>query len=181
MLIIKLVNEENKCQYAFHQDVKNLLRYINKPEATVYSQGSCHRLVGMAPDIISADQPGAWERADKLFYNQIMLFPKHPSSLVMHRVISFKTEASQDPIMAFMLAREVADFYLYCGYITFFGVHMDTDNLHIHIAASAISWRDGSKFSIWNEPALLYQRINEWYQNYIRGTPTPLFYNDPIN
>ncbi|MDO4515547.1 MAG: relaxase/mobilization nuclease domain-containing protein [Bacillota bacterium] len=175
MLIIKLVNEQNKCRYAFPKDVENLLKYISKPEATRYPQGTGQYLIGMAPDIISADQPGAWERADKLFYNQIMLFPKHPSSLVMHRVISFEAEEGQDPVMAFMLAKEVAAFYFNRGYISFFGVHTDTDNVHIHIAVSAINWWNGRKFFIYDELGLLKKAINCWYQNYISGNPTPLF------
>ena len=52
-------------------------------------------------------------------------------------------DASQDPVMAFCLAKEVAAFYFDRGYLSFFGVHMDTDNLHIHIAVSNISWKDG--------------------------------------
>lgn len=175
MSIIKLVNEQNNCRYAFPEDVENLLKYINKPEATMYPQGTGQYLIGMAPDIILADQPGAWERAKKLFDYQFEAFEQHPASLVMHRVISFGIDEVQDPVMAFMLAGEVAAFYFHRGYISFFGVHTDTDNVHIHLAVSAISWWNGSKFFVWNELDLLKKAINCWYQNYISGNPTPLF------
>ena len=54
-------------------------------------------------------------------------------------------------------------------------VHTDTDNLHIHIAVSNISWKDGSYFFIFGETALMYSGINEWYQNYMSGKMGGLF------
>lgn len=183
MVIIKSVNQEyrGKRPYPFPQDVRNLLRYIGRPEATMYPQGAGQYLIGMGPDIISADQPGALEYAVELFDYQFEAFEQHPASLVMHRIISFEDKEVQDPVMAFMLAKEVAAFYFDRGYISFFGVHTDTDNIHIHLAVSAINWRNGRKFFIYDELGLLAKVINWWCQNYIRGTITPLLYKDPIN
>ena len=166
MPVIESINQKYPRAYAFPQDVKNLLCYIAKPNATVYPPFSCQHLIGAMPDIISADQPGAWKRAARLFFHQLELYPKQ-GCLMQHRVISFGSEESQDPVMAFCLAKEVAAFYYERGYLSFFGVHMDTDNLHIHIAVSNISWKDGSYFFICSELALLYSGINEWYQNYM--------------
>ena len=166
MPVIESINQKYPRAYAFPQDVKNLLRYIAKPDATAYPPFSCQHLIGAMPDIISADQPGAWKRAARLFFHQLELYPKQ-GSLMQHRVISFSNEESQDPMMAFCLAKAVASFYFERGYLSFFGVHTDTDNLHIHIAVSNISWKDGSYFFICSELALLYSGINEWYQNYM--------------
>ena len=176
MLVIEDINRKysGSCPYAFPQDVKRLLRYIADPSATEYPPHSCQHLIGATPDIISADQPGAWKRAARLFFHQLELYPKQ-GSLMQHRVISFSSEESQDPVMAFCLAKAVASFYFDCGYLSFFGVHMDTDNLHIHIAVSNISWKDGSYFFICGELALLYSGINEWYQNYMSGKMMGLF------
>ena len=166
MPVIESINQKYPRAYAFPQDVKNLLCYIAKPDATAYPPLSCQHLIGAMPDIISVDQPGAWKRAARLFFHQLELYPKQ-GCLMQHRVISFSREESQDPVMAFCLAKEVAAFYYERGYLSFFGVHMDTDNLHIHIAVSNISWKDGSYFFICSELALLYSGINEWYQNYM--------------
>ena len=166
MPVIESINQKYPRAYAFPQDVKNLLCYIAKPDATAYPPLSCQHLIGAMPDIISADQPGAWKRAARLFFHQLELYPKQ-GCLMQHRVISFSREESQDPVMAFCLAKEVAAFYYERGYLSFFGVHMDTDNLHIHIAVSNISWKDGSYFFICSELALLYSGINEWYQSYM--------------
>ena len=176
MLVIEDINRKysGSCPYAFPRDVKNLFRYIAEPNATEYPPHSCQHLVGAMPDMISADQPGAWKRAARLFFHQLELYPKQ-GSLMQHRVISFSNEESQDPMMAFCLAKEVASFYFDRGYLSFFGVHMDTDNLHIHIAVSNISWKDGSYFFICSELALLYSGINEWYQNYMSGKMRRLF------
>ena len=166
MPIIESINQKYTCAYVFLQDIKRLLRYIAEPNATEYPPLSCQHLIGAMPDIISADQPGAWKRAARLFFHQLELYPKQ-GCLMQHRVISFSSEESQDPVMAFCLAKEVAAFYYERGYLSFFGVHMDTDNLHIHIAVSNISWKDGSYFFICSELALLYSGINEWYQSYM--------------
>ena len=174
MPVIESINQKYPRAYAFPQDVKNLLCYIAKPDATAYPPFSCQHLIGAMPDIISADQPGAWKRAARLFFHQLELYPKQ-GSLMQHRVISFSSEESQDPVMAFCLAKAVASFYFERGYLSFFGVHTDTDNLHIHIAVSNISWKDGSYFFICSEMALLYSGINEWYQNYMSGKMRRLF------
>ena len=176
MLVIEDINRKysGSCPYAFPRDVERLLRYIADPSATEYPPHSCQHLIGATPDIISADQPGAWKRAARLFFHQLELYPKQ-GSLMQHRVISFSSEESQDPVMAFCLAKAVASFYFDCGYLSFFGVHTDTDNLHIHIAVSNISWKDGSYFFICGELALLYSGINEWYQNYMSGKMMGLF------
>lgn len=166
MPVIESINQKYPRAYTFPQDVKNLLCYIAKPDATAYPPFSGQHLIGAMPDIISADQPGAWKCAARLFFHQLELYPKQ-GCLMQHRVISFSSEESQDPVMAFCLAKEVAAFYYERGYLSFFGVHMDTDNLHIHIAVSNISWKDGSYFFICSELALLYSGINEWYQNYM--------------
>ena len=176
MPVIEDINRKysGSCPYAFPRDMKNLLRYIAEPNATEYPPHSCQHLIGATPDIISADQPGAWKRAAMLFHHQLALYPKQ-GSLMQHRVISFCSEEAQDPMMAFCLAKEVAAFYFECGYLSFFGVHTNTDHLHIHIAVSDISWKDGSYFFICNELPLLYSGINEWYQNYMCGKMRGLF------
>ena len=176
MPIIESINQKYTCAYVFPQDIKRLLRYIAEPNATEYPPLSCRHLIGAMPDIILADQPGAWERAFHLFNHQLELFPKQ-GSLMQHRVISFGDEEVQDPILAFWLAKKVAEFYFERGYISFFGVHINTDNLHIHIAVSNTSWRDGSHFFICNELSLLYSGINTWYQNYMCGKNLPLFHS----
>lgn len=168
MFVIESINQKytGACPYAFPQDVKNLLHYIAKPNATEYPPQSCRYLVGAIPDIILADQPEAWERAFHLFNHQLQLFPKQ-GSLMQHRVISFSGGDIQDLILAFWLAKKVSEFYFERGYISFFGVHMDTNHLHIHIAVSATNWRDGSNFFIYDELSLLHKYVDMQYQNYM--------------
>ena len=174
MPVIESINQKYPRAYAFPQDVKNLLCYIAKPDATAYPPLSCQHLIGAMPDIISADQPGAWKRTARLFFHQLELYPKQ-GCLMQHRVISFGNEESQDPVRAFCLGKEVAACYYERGYLSFFGVHMDTDNVHFHFAVSNLSWKAGSYFFICNELPLLYSGINEWYQNYMCGKMRGLF------
>lgn len=176
MFVIESINQKytDACPYAFPQDMENLLRYIAKPNAIEYPAGSCRYLVGAKPNIILADQPEAWERAFHLFNHQLQLFPKR-GSLIQHRVISFSDKEVQDPILAFWLAANVAGLYFERGYISFFGVHTNTDHLHIHIAVSTTSWKDGSHFFIYDELSLLHNYVDMWYQSYICGNHLPQF------
>lgn len=182
MFVIESINRKyaGTCPYAFPQDMKKLLHYIARPNATEYPPQSCVYLVGATPDIILAEQPDAWERAYRLFDYLLQLFPKK-GSLMQHRVISFSSEEVQDPLLVFWLAKRVSEFYFERGYISFFGVHTDTDNLHIHIAVLSTNWRDGSDFFIYNEPSVLCDCVNMWYQDYMCGTHLPQFQNNLIN
>ena len=179
MPVIKFLHYDDSYAYGRPQDIKQLLRYIAKLEATEYPPHSCQHLVGAMPDIILSNQPGAWKRAASLFYHQLELYPNR-RQLLQHRVISFGEEELSNPVMAFELAKVVASFYFECGYISFFGVHLDTDNLHIHIAVSTVNWRNGSCFFICNELGRLQSGITMWYQNYMQGKILPLFYASSI-
>lgn len=179
MPVIKFLHYDDSYAYGRPQDIKQLLRYIAKLEATEYPPHSCQHLVGAMPDIILSGQPGAWRRAASLFYHQLELFPNR-CRLLQHRVISFGEEELSNPVMAFELAKEVASFYFERGYISFFGVHLDTDNLHIHIAVSTANWRNGNHFFILDEDRLLQRGISMWYQNYMQGKKLPLFYATSI-
>ena len=64
----------------------------------------------------------------------------------MHRIISFRDLDYILPSEAFQLARYIANAY---GekYITAYGVHLDTNHIHIHLMVNSVSWGDGSRFS----------------------------------
>lgn len=179
MPVIELLKRDNSRAYRTSSDVLNLLKYIARADATEFPPRSGQCLVGAVPDIILADQPGAWRRFADLYLHQLELYPNQ-RRLMQHNVVSFSSDESQDPLVAFALAKEIAAFYFSCGYLSFFGVHTNTDHLHIHIAISTVSWRDGSYFFICNELERLQSGIAMWYQNYLQGKILPHFYASSI-
>lgn len=59
------------------------------------------------------------------------------------------------------LAHKIADAYGE-NYITAYAVHLDTRNIHVHLAIDTISWRDGHRFSVSHELKWLRAIIEGW-------------------
>lgn len=66
---------------------------------------------------------------------------------VYHMVVSFPEsfEENRDGELIDLVAHSVAN-VLFVDYQTFYAVHTSTDNLHIHFAFNAISYRNGKKW-----------------------------------
>lgn len=88
-------------------------------------------------------------------------YGKWKRNLLKHRIISFHRWDCILPDEAFNLAAYVSQAY---GerYITAYGVHVDTNNVHIHLAIDTISWKDGSRFDISFELKWLRSMISSW-------------------
>lgn len=71
-------------------------------------------------------------------------------------------EQSIDPeLVALQLAYYIAEAYGE-NYITAYGMHLDSGNIHIHLAIDTISWRDGLRFSISHEFKWLNAMVSAW-------------------
>lgn len=63
-----------------------------------------------------------------------------------HFIVSFPSEIQEEQVI-FIVAEAIAD-YLGAEYQLLYGIHMNTDNLHIHIAINAVSYRTGLKWHV---------------------------------
>lgn len=121
-------------RYPRDSDIKNLLKYIagkNGKKATVrYYNGK-----GLPKD------PGL--AAKRMIIIQ-KYFGKTDKRRVYHFVLSFP-ETVTDVIHVRLAAENVADFF-YKTHQVYYGVHEDTDNLHVHFAVNAVSYVDGKKW-----------------------------------
>lgn len=89
---------------------------------------------------------------------------KTEGNLIKHRVVSFHELDYIMPNEANELAAYLAKAYGE-SYITAYAVHVDTCNIHIHLAVNTIGWLDGKRFSISYESRWLHSIVNNWMAN----------------
>lgn len=133
MSCLKAVNKK----YSDISDVSNLIYYITNPQkchsGCIGAQGVGNRsLYEILKQMMKTKQN----------YNQTQ------GRLVLHYVVSFSNEEMQiiNPIDALHIGYEIAA-NLFPGHQVIFGVHEDTDNLHIHFVVNSTNYYTGQQFS----------------------------------
>lgn len=91
-------------------------------------------------------------------------FGKANKRRIYHCIISFPKEVDDSNLIK-LAAEDIAD-YIFEKYQVVYGIHEDTEHLHIHLAINAVSYRDGKKFHISNGEicelrAQIAERINK--------------------
>ena len=128
-IVIKAMNEP----YSGDRDIKNLLNYIagkskeNKEVRYYNGRGLSRDPKKAATNIIKIQQ--YYGKADK--------------RRIFHFVIAFQN--MDDAGLAKIIAENITDMFL-SKYQIYYGVHEDTENLHIHFAVNTVSHVDGKKF-----------------------------------
>lgn len=84
------------------------------------------------------------DRADSQMVLVKKYYQKDGGREVRHFVVSFDEDIS--PYDAWILGWRIAAYYA-DRYQIVFGVHEDTDNIHIHFVFNTVSFADGRKFS----------------------------------
>lgn len=130
----RIVIKMNKEYYKADSDIETLLAYIagetKNKEKTRYYNGR-----GLAKDC---------KKAAKAFIKVQRKYGKAKQRRLYHLFISFP-EQVDDANFVKMVAENIANF-LFDKHQIYYGVHEDTDNLHIHIAINAVSYVDGKKW-----------------------------------
>ncbi|MCD8000703.1 MAG: relaxase/mobilization nuclease domain-containing protein [Clostridiales bacterium] len=165
MPYIKCVNEDNGISYDTVEDVDNCIRYIFNICKTMYDEKRPgHMLgdfVGCSRFFGTVDQEKDCELVIAQMLANNSAYGKWKGNLLKHRVISFRRLDNILPNEAYQLAKYIADAYGE-NYIAAYGVHLDTNNIHIHLAIDTICWRDGSRFDQPFEMKWLYSMTNSW-------------------
>lgn len=130
----RVVIKMNKEYYKANRDIETLLAYIagetKNKERTRYYNGR-----GLAQDCI---------KAAKAFIKVQKKYGKASQRRLYHLFISFPKEID-DANYVKLVAENVANM-LFDKHQIYYGVHEDTDNLHIHMAINAVSYVDGRKW-----------------------------------
>lgn len=150
MCIVKMVNDS----YLNYSGIFNLVNYALTDKRT-------HKRVryygGYNVDI---------DRAD---YQMVLVkkyYQKDNGREMRHFVVSFEEDIS--PYNAWILGWQIAAYFAN-RYQIVFGVHEDTDKLHIHFVLNTVSFVDGKKFSSGvQEISVLKSYVNGLYNELCR-------------
>lgn len=165
MSAIKFVNEENKISYDTSVSLENIIYYIyNECKTSFDSVRPGHAIgdfVGCSAFFGTSEQMLMPEYVVSQMLANNQAYGKMEGNLIKHRIISFDESDCVKPYEALGLAQYIANAY---GekYITAFGIHLDSKNIHIHLAIDTISWIDGKRFSVGFERNWLYSMIKTW-------------------
>ncbi|MCD7967653.1 MAG: relaxase/mobilization nuclease domain-containing protein [Clostridiaceae bacterium] len=165
MPYIKFINEDNHTLYDTEDSVYCLISYIYNVTKTGYDSvrpgQSLGYYIGCYPFIGDEEQSKDHDEVSKFMVINNRCYRKSSGNLMKHRVISFEMFDYVLPDEAFQLAEYIARAY---GerYITAYGVHMDTNNIHIHLAIDTISWKDGKRFNQSYEKNWLWSLVSAW-------------------
>lgn len=157
MAIVKIVNEK----YYSSTSIKNLINY-----ATDYSK--THGLIGaIGTNPYDIDKMISQMLAVKNAYGKY-----EDCRQARHIVVSFEDNGSVDSEIAYIIAYDIARFYA-GRYQICFGVHMNTDNIHIHFIQNTVSYVDGKLFSgHWIELNQFKQHVNCIIEKYLHDKCT---------
>lgn len=128
-VVIKAMNES----YSKDRDIRNLITYIagkskeSKKVRYYNGRGLSREPKKAATNIIKIQQ--YYGKADK--------------RRIFHFVIAFQN--MNDAGLAKIIAENITDMF-FRKYQIYYGVHEDTENLHIHFAVNTVSYVDGRKF-----------------------------------
>lgn len=120
--------------YQKNSDVRNLIKYIAGDCAGKEKVRYCNGR-GLPKDSKMA--------ADKLIWVQ-KYYNKDNKRRLYHFIVSFD-ETVDDPNCIKMVAEALAEKFFEKSQV-YYGVHEDSDNLHIHFAVNSVSYRDGKKW-----------------------------------
>lgn len=130
----RIVIKMNDEYYSGDDDIKKLMAYIagetEDKEKTRYYNGR-----GL---------PRNYEKAAKTIIKVQRSMKKAKQRRIYHLFISFPGEVD-DVNYVKLVAESVANM-LFEKHQIYYGVHEDTDNLHIHLAINAVSYIDGKKW-----------------------------------
>lgn len=150
MCFVKMVKDSFKNQssisnlvnYAIKDKDKNLIRFYG----------------GYNVDVLRA--AGQMERV-KEYYQ------KTHNRLMRHIIVSFDEDIT--PYDAYLLGWQIAAYYA-DRYQIVFGVHEDTENLHIHLVFNTVSFVDGLKYTgEYSDLAAFKTYVNQVYNSYFNG------------
>ena len=131
---IIFIDVDAKGRYPKDKDIENLLRYIagqnDTKEETRYCQGK-----GL---------PKNPQKAAKRMVLIQKYFGKANGRRVYHFILSFP-KTMEDANFAKLVADRVAEFFFETHQV-YYGVHENTDCLHVHFAVNAVSYVDGRKW-----------------------------------
>ena len=177
--LIKYINESDKIEYRKFSDVERFVYYIYGDLKSVYDEirpgHSLGEFNGFMPCIGGEDYcHDPWEAAYQILLNIRMYgYSDGDTDFMKHRIISFNKYDYILPQDAENLAKYLIS-SIYPDYITLFGVHLNTSQIHIHLGINTINYMNGNKFDVPFEKLRLERLARKWLDNHYENLE-----NDP--
>ena len=143
-------------KYSTDGDIKNLMKYIADDKKCRHYIGArrCRKNPELAALGMIRTQKG---------------YKKTTGRRINHWIISFEKNV-ENPKIAYDVAEQIADMFSE-EYQVFYGIHENTDNLHIHMAVNTVSFRNGRKWhTSKKELAEWKKKINKIMSNVVNST-----------
>ena len=168
---IKFINEDKQEHYSNFEAVSNIIYYIYGGVKSIYDSIRPGHAIGefngcipfLGPEWMSHDHDQAISLIK--LNSRIYGYDNSDIDFIKHRIISFNQDEYLLPKDADSLARFIIN-SLYREYITVYGVHLDTKQIHIHIGVHTINIYNGNKFSIPFEKNRLMNLIDKWLDEF---------------
>lgn len=146
---IILKEYDAKGRYPQNRDIRNLIRYIAgrngiKEEVRYYS---------------GKGLPKDPDKAAEAMVKVQKYFGKANKRRAYQFILSFE-KSMEDANYVKLVAERVAELF-YETHQVYYGVHEDTDNLHVHFAVNAVSYVDGKK---WHHSKKELKEIETWVE-----------------
>lgn len=123
-----------KESYSRNKDMRQLINYIARDKK---DGGNVRYYSGRGVRKNPENAAKAMNRTQKNY-------KKNSGRRMYHWIISFP-EIYDDANLVKIAADMVAELFYKKGYQVYYGVHEDTDNLHIHMAVNAVNYMNGLK------------------------------------
>lgn len=133
MPVFKAINKK----YSAEKDMKGLVYYVVREDRCIEGiYGAQGAILGTACEMY-----GQMEEIRKYYH-------KNTKRCALHYVLSFSKEEEKfiGVKEALAIGYQLAEYFL--GWQVVFGVHTNTDNLHIHFAVNCISYENGRSISV---------------------------------
>ena len=117
-----VINISPKKHYPQNKDIRQLLTYVAGHSKTKKFKAAYSNGYGVSAD-----------------------YKKDSKRRMYHMVISFPSQYKCDLPCTIKIAKVIAK-NIFKDYQIFYGIHTDTNNLHIHFAINAVNYRTGKKF-----------------------------------
>ena len=155
MAIVKIIEQKYYCE----NSICNLINYaldINKTHGYIGAIGAnAHEPEAMIQQMMAVKTGFEKNKG----YRQ-----------ARHIVVSFEDREEVTPKIAYFIAYDIAHFYSN-KYQICFGIHMNTDNIHIHLIQNTVSFTDGKLFSgAGCELCQFKQHVNNVIRKYTKNT-----------
>ena len=131
-----VINISPKKHYPQNKDIRQLLTYVAGHSKTKKFKAAYSNGYG-----VSADYKKAYQQIIKVQ----KYYKKDSKRRMYHMVISFPSQYKCDLPCTIKIAKVIAKI-IFKDYQIFYGIHTDTNNLHIHFAINAVNYRTGKKF-----------------------------------